>query len=187
MGCLNSSLTILDDCKAGKEYYRQFEECLQFDFPAATGPAAFLAESIQGVGGTVQYPTNFLPKAYDAIQKSGGLCIADEVQTVGFFSLYFFALCLLAVLGFWKIRLTLLGIPSEWRPTGYRNNGKGNGKWLPDGCCCDNSGSCSRSKISTLFQHFWWKSFSIRCWKGCLRRKLYILMQIVLYLCFKCR
>jgi alanine-glyoxylate transaminase/(R)-3-amino-2-methylpropionate-pyruvate transaminase len=70
-----------DECKAGKEYYHQFEETLQFDFPAATGPAAFLAESIQGVGGTVQYPKNFLPKAYDAIQKCGGLCIADEVQT----------------------------------------------------------------------------------------------------------
>ena len=71
----------LDNCEAGDKYFHQFEECLQFDFPSSTGPAAFLAESIQGVGGTVQYPKNFLPRAYEAIQKGGGVCIADEVQT----------------------------------------------------------------------------------------------------------
>ena len=53
--CLNNILFFLniffylEECKAGKEYFHQFEETLQFDFPAATGPAAFLAESIQGI------------------------------------------------------------------------------------------------------------------------------------------
>uniref|UniRef100_A0A7E4V024 Alanine--glyoxylate aminotransferase 2, mitochondrial n=1 Tax=Panagrellus redivivus TaxID=6233 RepID=A0A7E4V024_PANRE len=68
-------------CKAGNKYLKEFSDCLGADFPAATGPAAFLAESIQGIGGTVQYPKNFLPQAFDAVKARGGLCIADEVQT----------------------------------------------------------------------------------------------------------
>lgn len=47
------------------------------------GPAAFIAESIAGVGGQVIYPKGFLKHAYEAVRRSGGLCIADEVQ-VGF-------------------------------------------------------------------------------------------------------
>ncbi|KAE9553144.1 hypothetical protein FO519_003661 [Halicephalobus sp. NKZ332] len=70
-----------DRCEAGDKYYKQFEEVLAHDFPASTGPAAFLVESIQGVGGTTQFPKNFLPRAFEAVQKRGGLCISDEVQT----------------------------------------------------------------------------------------------------------
>ena len=33
----------------------------------------------QGVGGSVQYPKQFLKKAYEAVHEKGGVCIADEV------------------------------------------------------------------------------------------------------------
>ncbi|CAJ0585239.1 unnamed protein product, partial [Mesorhabditis spiculigera] len=68
-------------CKASDKYFDQFAETLKFDFPAASGPAAFLVESIQGVGGTTQFPKGFLKKAFEAVQARGGLCISDEVQT----------------------------------------------------------------------------------------------------------
>ncbi len=45
------------------------------------GPAAFIAESIAGVGGQVVYPDGYLAAAYEKIRAAGGLCIADEVQT----------------------------------------------------------------------------------------------------------
>jgi 4-aminobutyrate aminotransferase-like enzyme len=33
----------------------------------------------QGVGGVVQFPKDFLRKAYELVRKNGGVCIADEV------------------------------------------------------------------------------------------------------------
>ena len=43
--------------------------------------AAFLAESIQGVGGATHGARNYLKEAYAVVREYGGLCIADEVQT----------------------------------------------------------------------------------------------------------
>lgn len=43
--------------------------------------AAFICESIQGVGGTYEYPKNYLKQVYQHVRAQGGLCIADEVQT----------------------------------------------------------------------------------------------------------
>jgi alanine-glyoxylate transaminase/(R)-3-amino-2-methylpropionate-pyruvate transaminase len=43
--------------------------------------AAFIAESIQGVGGTTHGAANYLREAYAVVREHGGLCIADEVQT----------------------------------------------------------------------------------------------------------
>ena len=34
---------------------------------------------LQGVGGTVQFPKNFLKKAFDTVKANGGVCISDEV------------------------------------------------------------------------------------------------------------
>ncbi|MCE7736708.1 MAG: aminotransferase class III-fold pyridoxal phosphate-dependent enzyme [Candidatus Heimdallarchaeota archaeon] len=48
-----------------------------------TPPAAFIAESLPGVGGQILIPPNYFPKVYKSIRDSGGVCIADEVQ-VGF-------------------------------------------------------------------------------------------------------
>ena len=43
--------------------------------------AGFIAESIQGVGGCVVFPDNYLKHAYEHVRAAGGVCIADEVQT----------------------------------------------------------------------------------------------------------
>ncbi|PSN48528.1 Alanine--glyoxylate aminotransferase 2 [Blattella germanica] len=67
-------------CNAGEMYYQQLEEIFKYSIP--TGKlAALFAESIQGVGGTVQFPKGFLKKAYELVRANGGICIADEVQT----------------------------------------------------------------------------------------------------------
>jgi len=43
--------------------------------------AGYIAESIQGVGGTVTLPDGYLKAVYKHIRDHGGVCIADEVQT----------------------------------------------------------------------------------------------------------
>ena len=43
--------------------------------------AAFLSESMQGVGGVTYGAPNYLKEVYAIIREYGGLCIADEVQT----------------------------------------------------------------------------------------------------------
>jgi alanine-glyoxylate transaminase/(R)-3-amino-2-methylpropionate-pyruvate transaminase len=43
--------------------------------------ACFIAESIQGVGGTVVPPPEYFKIVYDIVRKHGGVCIADEVQS----------------------------------------------------------------------------------------------------------
>src|SRR6185436_14817881 len=41
----------------------------------------FIAESIQGVGGCVVFPNDYLKHAYEHVRAAGGVCIADEVQS----------------------------------------------------------------------------------------------------------
>lgn len=43
--------------------------------------ACFVAEPIQGVGGTVTPPPEYFKIVYDIVRRHGGLCVADEVQT----------------------------------------------------------------------------------------------------------
>ncbi len=43
--------------------------------------AAFIAEPIQGVGGTTCGAPSYLSEAYSVVRQHGGLCISDEVQT----------------------------------------------------------------------------------------------------------
>ena len=43
--------------------------------------AGFIAESIQGVGGFVEFPQGYLKQTYEYVRAAGGVCIADEVQT----------------------------------------------------------------------------------------------------------
>ncbi len=38
-------------------------------------------ESIQGVGGAVQFPKNYVKQVSQMVQSNGGLYVADEVQT----------------------------------------------------------------------------------------------------------
>ncbi|MEP6590888.1 MAG: aspartate aminotransferase family protein [Gemmatimonadota bacterium] len=54
-------------------------ELIRYSTPGKV--AAFIAESIQGVGGTTHGAPNYLREAYAVIREHGGLCIADEVQT----------------------------------------------------------------------------------------------------------
>ncbi|XP_050399414.1 alanine--glyoxylate aminotransferase 2, mitochondrial [Patella vulgata] len=69
-----------DECISCDLYVDQLEDGLRFSMPKGR-VGGFFAESIQGVGGTVQYPKGYLKKAYDAVHAKGGVCISDEVQT----------------------------------------------------------------------------------------------------------
>ncbi|KAJ8303415.1 hypothetical protein KUTeg_019811 [Tegillarca granosa] len=68
------------ECNAGKLYLDQLEDVLRFSMPKGRVGALF-AESIQGVGGAVQYPKNYIKSAFEKIRARGGVCISDEVQT----------------------------------------------------------------------------------------------------------
>jgi alanine-glyoxylate transaminase/(R)-3-amino-2-methylpropionate-pyruvate transaminase len=67
-----------DDPDAGAKYAADVAETIQFATPGKI--AAFIAESIQGVGGSVVFPDGYLKHAYEHARAAGGLCIADEVQ-----------------------------------------------------------------------------------------------------------
>lgn len=54
-------------------------DLIRFSTPGKV--AAFIAEPIQGVGGTTHGAKNYLREAYAVVREYGGLCIADEVQT----------------------------------------------------------------------------------------------------------
>lgn len=43
--------------------------------------AAFIAESCPSVGGQILFPPGYLAGVYESVRRSGGVCIADEVQT----------------------------------------------------------------------------------------------------------
>ena len=68
-----------DDPEAGAKYARDVKELVQFGTSGRI--AAFIAESIQGVGGAVVLPDGYLRHAYEHARAHGGLCIADEVQS----------------------------------------------------------------------------------------------------------
>ncbi|OIW01362.1 hypothetical protein TanjilG_12902 [Lupinus angustifolius] len=62
----------------GEKYARDVQDIINFG--TSGNVAAFISESIQGVGGIVELAPGYLPAAYDSVRKAGGLCIADEVQ-----------------------------------------------------------------------------------------------------------
>jgi len=68
-----------DDDDAGKNYADDVKNLL--DFATSGQVAAFIAESIQGVGGCVVFPDGYLKHVYEHVRAAGGLRIADEVQT----------------------------------------------------------------------------------------------------------
>jgi len=67
-----------DDVDAGQKYAADLKNLIDFATPGQV--AAFIAESIQGVGGCVVFPDGYLKHAYEHVRAAGGLCIADEVQ-----------------------------------------------------------------------------------------------------------
>jgi alanine-glyoxylate transaminase/(R)-3-amino-2-methylpropionate-pyruvate transaminase len=68
-----------NDPDAGKKYAHDVKEVIDYATPGKV--AAFIAESIQGVGGFVEFPQGYLKQAYEYVRAAGGVCIADEVQT----------------------------------------------------------------------------------------------------------
>ncbi|KTG35570.1 hypothetical protein cypCar_00001777 [Cyprinus carpio] len=66
-------------CQANDMYIRELNEMFATTVPSRI--AAFFAEPIQGVGGAVQFPKNYLKDTYQLVREKGGICIADEVQT----------------------------------------------------------------------------------------------------------
>ncbi|KAJ7950082.1 alanine--glyoxylate aminotransferase 2-like 2, mitochondrial-like [Quillaja saponaria] len=62
----------------GEKYAKDVEDLI--DFGTSGNVAAFISESIQGVGGIVELAPGYLPAVYKSIKKAGGLCISDEVQ-----------------------------------------------------------------------------------------------------------
>jgi len=66
---------------SGRAYAEDVARCLdRVKARTGTGAAAFIAESISGVGGQVVYPDGYLKAAYEHVRAAGGICIADEVQ-----------------------------------------------------------------------------------------------------------
>ena len=68
-----------DDADAGRKYADDVKSLIDYATPGRV--AAFIAESIQGVGGFVEFPQGYLKHTYEHIRAAGGVCIADEVQT----------------------------------------------------------------------------------------------------------
>src|SRR5580765_3563246 len=68
-----------DDVDAGRKYADDVKSLIDYATPGKV--AAFIAESIQGVGGFVEFPQGYLKQTYEHIRAAGGVCIADEVQT----------------------------------------------------------------------------------------------------------
>jgi alanine-glyoxylate transaminase / (R)-3-amino-2-methylpropionate-pyruvate transaminase len=67
-----------DDHAAGRKYADDVKNLIDYATPGQV--AAFIAESIQGVGGCVVFPDGYLKHAYEHVRAAGGVCIADEVQ-----------------------------------------------------------------------------------------------------------
>lgn len=71
----------VDECEACGKYVDQFKQVLDFSTPKGGKIAGLFIESIQGVGGTNQFPKNYVKEVSSIVQSNGGLYIADEVQT----------------------------------------------------------------------------------------------------------
>ena len=67
-----------NDPEAGKKYAADVKNLIDYATPGQV--AGFIAESIQGVGGCVVFPDDYLKHVYEHIRTAGGVCIADEVQ-----------------------------------------------------------------------------------------------------------
>ena len=67
-----------DDPAAGEHYANEVVETIAYATPGNI--AAFISESIQGVGGAIVFPEGYLKRVYAATREAGGVCIADEVQ-----------------------------------------------------------------------------------------------------------
>jgi len=72
-------------CPYGLTYPSCGVKCAQdikplIEYETSGQVAVFIAECIQGVGGTVVPPPEYFKIAYEHVRKAGGICVADEVQ-----------------------------------------------------------------------------------------------------------
>lgn len=72
-----------DDPKAGQKYAHDVKLITEKLNSSGRKPAAFICETLLGVGGQIPLPDGYLKDVYQFVRQSGGVCIADEVQ-VGF-------------------------------------------------------------------------------------------------------
>jgi alanine-glyoxylate transaminase / (R)-3-amino-2-methylpropionate-pyruvate transaminase len=68
-----------EDKNAGRNYAADVKNLI--DHATSGQIAGFIAESIQGVGGCIVFPDDYLRHVYEHVRAAGGVCIADEVQT----------------------------------------------------------------------------------------------------------
>jgi len=66
------------DPEAGSKYAWHLKNLIEHS--TSGNVAGFIAEPIQGIGGSVELAKGFLKEAYATVRKHGGLCISDEVQ-----------------------------------------------------------------------------------------------------------
>ncbi|TCC97780.1 aminotransferase class III-fold pyridoxal phosphate-dependent enzyme [Pedobacter hiemivivus] len=71
------------DEHAGEKYAEDIADIIKQLSDKGTGIAAFICETLLGVGGQIPLPDGYLKAVYSHVRAAGGLCIADEVQ-VGF-------------------------------------------------------------------------------------------------------
>ena len=71
------------DKENGKKYALDVKRIIDTIKADKKGIAAFICETLLGVGGQIPLPDNYLNEVYAYIKAAGGICIADEVQ-VGF-------------------------------------------------------------------------------------------------------
>ena len=72
-----------DDTDAGKKYAADVQRIIEELKKENKAPAAFICETLLGVGGQIPLPDKYLKDVYSYVKSAGGICIADEVQ-VGF-------------------------------------------------------------------------------------------------------
>jgi 4-aminobutyrate aminotransferase-like enzyme len=72
-----------NDQQAGEKYARDVQRIIKELADKEKKPAAFICETLLGVGGQIPLPPNYLQEVYQKVREVGGVCIADEVQ-VGF-------------------------------------------------------------------------------------------------------
>ena len=69
------------DDRAGERYAAPVAELVERLQRQGRGVAGFLAESCPSVAGQIMLPPGYLDAVYRAVRQSGGVCVADEVQT----------------------------------------------------------------------------------------------------------
>ncbi len=72
-----------EDLQAGEKYAESVQQIIKDIAKKDKKPAAFICETLLGVGGQHPLPDGYLKAVYDHVRQAGGVCIADEVQ-VGF-------------------------------------------------------------------------------------------------------